>query len=111
MSSISYSLVGQKIKYLRANAGMTQEQMSEKCDISTSYLGHIERGSRKLSLETAVKIADCLHISIDALIIDGKVPDMSIFSSVEAIIRKQDDAKQEQFIRLIKTLSENIDKL
>ena len=111
MSSINYSLVGQKIKHLRANAGMTQEQMSEKCEISTSYLGHIERGSRKLSLETAVKIADCLRISIDALIIDGKMPDMNILSSVEAIIKKQDDAKKIQFIRLIKMLSENIDKL
>ena len=111
MSSINYSLVGQKIKHLRTDAGMTQEQMSEKCDISTSYLGHIERGSRKLSLETAVKIADCMRVSIDALIINGKIPDVSILSSVEAIIQKQDAAKKEQFVRLIKALAESIDRL
>ena len=111
MSSIDYRLVGQKIKYLRTGAGLTQEQLSEKCSISTSYLGHIERGSRKLSLETAVKIADYLHVSIDALIIDGKMPDVSVFPTVEAILQKLDSAKREQFIRLVKTLSENIDKL
>jgi len=111
MSSIDYSLVGQKIKCLRGNAGLTQEKMAEKCDISTSYLGHIERGSRKLSLETAIKIADCLRVSIDALVVDGKKPDANIFFSIDAIIRTQESAKQERFIRLIKILCENIDGL
>ena len=111
MGSIDYQMVGQKIKRLRAKAGLTQEQMSEKCNISTSYLGHIERGSRKLSLETAMKISDFLHISLDALIIDSKIPDNGIFPSIEAILQKQDNAKRMQFIRLVKTLSENIDQL
>lgn len=111
MSNINYPFIGQKIKSLRTKAGLTQEQMAEKCGISTSYLGHIERGSRKLSLETAVKIADCLRVSIDALIIDGKAVDSNILPSVEAILQKQDKQKREQFLRLIKTLSENIDKL
>ena len=111
MSNINYPFIGQKIKSLRTQAGLTQEQMAEKCGISTSYLGHIERGSRKLSRETAAKIADCLRVSIDALIIDGRAFDSNILPSVEAILQKQDKQKREQFLRLIKTLSENIDKL
>jgi transcriptional regulator with XRE-family HTH domain len=85
--------------------------MAEKCNISTSFLGHIERGTRKLLLETAVKISECLHISLDALILDGKSVDLDIFPAVEAIVQKQGKAKREQFLKLVKMLAENIDKL
>lgn len=111
MKEINYVQIGQKIKNLRNEAGLTQEQMAERCEISTSFLGHIERGTRKLSLETAVKIADCLHVSMDSLIMEGKQTDFSVLSAVEAILRKQDSIKQEQFLRLLKVLSQNIDEL
>ena len=111
MKEINYVQVGQKIKSLRMEAGLTQEQMAEMCEISTSFLGHIERGSRKLSLETAVKIADCLHVSMDALIMEGKETDLHLLSAVDAILKKQSKLKQEQFLRLLKVLSQNIDEL
>ena len=111
MGSIDYHLVGEKIKSLRRHAGLTQERMAELCDISTSFLGHIERGSRNLSLETAVKIADCLQVSIDSLIIGGKQSDDNIFAMVGAIADKQDEKKKAQFIRIVEILADNIDKL
>lgn len=111
MKEINFPMVGQKIKILRNEAGFTQEQMAEACGISTSFLGHIERGTRKLSLETAVKIADCLHVSMDALIMEGKETDINLLSAVEAILRQQKKPKQEQFLRLLKVLSQNIEEL
>ena len=110
MDTINYARIGQTVKDLRTNAGLTQEKMAEQCGISTSFLGHIERGSRKLSLETAIKIADCLNVSLDSLILDGR-SDENMLSSVGAILQKQPKEKQEQFIRMIKVLAENIEKL
>ena len=111
MKNINYQLVGQRVKQLRNKKHLTQEQLAEACNISTSYLGHIERGSKKLSLETAVKIAQCLHVSVDALVIDGVLENSGLLSNIEAIIKKQDKKKQEQFIRLLKILAKNIDAL
>ena len=106
-----YNRIASKIKVLRTAKHLTQEQLAEACNISTSYLGHIERGSKKLSLETAVKIAQCLHVSLDALVIDGVLENSGLLSNIEAIIKKQDKKKQEQFIRLLKILAKNIDAL
>lgn len=111
MKEINYVQVGQKIKNFRYEAGLTQEQMAEMCEISTSYLVHIERGSRKLSLETAVKIAEQLHVGMDSLIIAGKETDFSVLSAVKAILRKQDNTNQKQFLRSLKVLSQHIDEL
>ena len=111
MRKLNYLQIGQNIKILRSEAGLTQEKMAEICEISTSFLGHIERGTRKLSLETAVKIADCLQISMDALLMDGKKTDFSVLSAADAILRKQDSTTQQHFLCLIKVLSQHIDEL
>ena len=51
MNNINYVNLGEKIKSTRKERGYTQEKLAEICDISTGFLGHIERGTRKLSLD------------------------------------------------------------
>ena len=50
---------------------MTQEELAAAIDVSTSFIGHIERGTRKLSVDTLVKLADALKISCDQLLQDS----------------------------------------
>ena len=71
MNNINYVNLGEKIKSTRKERGYTQEKLAEICDISTGFLGHIERGTRKLSLDTLFCIATVLNVSIDYLLIDS----------------------------------------
>ena len=57
---MNYKDLGRRIRMLRQKQHMTQEQLAEKIDMSASFLGHIERGSRVASLETLVKICNVL---------------------------------------------------
>jgi len=57
-----YKKLGIKIKYLREQAGLTQEQLSEKAGISLDYLGKIEVNINKPGLKTVFKIAKSLDI-------------------------------------------------
>ena len=52
--NIDYISIGNRIRTARTNLSLSQEQLAEKCNLSTSFIGHIERGSRKMSLETLV---------------------------------------------------------
>ena len=47
---------------------MTQEQLAEKLQLSTSFLGHIERGTRKASLETLIALCNALDVSPNYLL-------------------------------------------
>ena len=80
MNNINYVNLGEKIKSTRKERGYTQEKLAEICDISTGFLGHIERGTRKLSLDTLFCIATVLNVSIDYLLIDSanKLAEMTI---------------------------------
>lgn len=56
---------GKRIKNLRKNAGMTQEQLAESVGISVEMMGKIERGASGTSIDTMGQIAEKLASSID----------------------------------------------
>lgn len=111
MLNIDYYLVGQKIKNKRKQCGLTQEQLAEKCDISVSYIAHIERGTKSLSLETAVKVSNVLDVSLDYLILDELDSDNRIFSALETEINDLPPAKRQTFIKFARLILKNIDEL
>jgi transcriptional regulator with XRE-family HTH domain len=49
---------------------MSQETLAEKCDVSTSYIGLVERGERKPSLEIVLRIANALSVTPNSLTMD-----------------------------------------
>ena len=60
---MDYIALGQRIRELRRQSHLTQAQLAEKTGVSTSYIGHIERGSRVLSMETFVQL--CIALNTD----------------------------------------------
>ena len=68
---MDYEALGRRIRSQRKLLGMTQEELAEKAGVSCSFIGHIERGTRKLSLETLVRLSDAMNISCDALLQDS----------------------------------------
>ena len=68
---MDYVGLGKRIRTQRKMMDMTQEELAAAIDVSTSFVGHIERGTRKLSVDTLVKLADALKTSCDQLLQDS----------------------------------------
>lgn len=89
MHHLDYYTIGQKIKKRRLDRGLSQEKAAELCDISASFYGNIERGTKIMSLDTFVDICQALQISPDYILLD-ELPDtdpiiMNIISEVKKI--------------------------
>lgn len=65
---MNYELLGKHIREQRKLKKYTLEQLAEKLDVSTTFIGQIERAKGIPSLETLVKIANVLEISTDSLL-------------------------------------------
>lgn len=63
-------LVGKRIRHYRRSLNMTQEQLAEKADLSTNYIGMIENGQKKPSLESFIKITNAFNLTADDLLVD-----------------------------------------
>ena len=59
---------GQRIKALRKGGGHTQEQLSEKLNISVDQLRKIEYGERGPSIDSLISLAVFFDVSTDYLL-------------------------------------------
>ncbi|GKW10954.1 MULTISPECIES: helix-turn-helix domain-containing protein [Pectobacterium] len=60
-------LLGQRVKTLRLEAGLSQEAFAEKCGLDRTYISGIERGIRNPTLEIIHIIANGLHTNLTTL--------------------------------------------
>lgn len=56
--------IGNRVRQLRNDASLSQEQLAGKAGIATSFLGEIERNIKKPSIDSIEKIANALEISL-----------------------------------------------
>ena len=68
MKELDYGRMGMRIRQIRKAKGWSQDELAKKCGISMSFLGHIERGTRIMSLETFVNICGALEADADELL-------------------------------------------
>ena len=52
----------QKMRFYRKQAGLTQAQLAELCDVSNGTIGNIECGTTKPSFDLIIDIAKAMHI-------------------------------------------------
>lgn len=65
---MNYQKLGLRIRQRRRELNMTQADLAERISVTTSFIGHIERGSRKLSLETFVHLCKALQTDPNTLL-------------------------------------------
>ncbi len=108
--NIDYTALGRRIKEKRISNKLTQEQLGEKCELSSAHIGHIERGTRILSVDVLFRIAQELGVSIDYLLFDS-VENDNILNNLTPILKNKEKRKVDYFLNTIRVLAENIDKL
>ena len=65
---VDHALIATRIKAARKQAGLTQEQLAEKIDISTNAVAKLENRLMSASLQTLVNICNTLHLDFNYLL-------------------------------------------
>lgn len=65
---MDYVDLGKRVRACRTSLNWTQERLAQEIGVSTSFIGHIERGSRKASIDTLVLLANAMQVSTDELL-------------------------------------------
>ena len=68
---MDYEALGQRIRQQRKLMHMTQDELAAVSNVSTSYIGHIERGIKHCSLDTLICICNSLQIPPNSLLQDS----------------------------------------
>ena len=79
-----------RIVKLRKEQGFTQQSLADRISLHVSQIKRYEAGTAQPTLETLVRIADALHVSLDELVFDHKEIDLDdkmkkLFLAVEQL--------------------------
>lgn len=61
---------GRRIRALRKRQGLSQEAFADLAGIDRSYMGHIERGQKNITLTKIHQIANALNVKVTDLFQD-----------------------------------------
>ena len=91
--------LGKKIRRLRINNCLSQARLAEAVDVSTNYIGQIERGDRTPSLDTVIALCNALHASVDYVVSDDiSTRDDEIMTDIRAQLVKLTPDEKQYFI-------------
>jgi transcriptional regulator with XRE-family HTH domain len=67
-------LLGLRVRELRSEKGISQEELAALTELDRTYISGIERGKRNLSLKNILRIASALDVTASQLLdIEGLV--------------------------------------
>ncbi len=56
--------IGERIAQLRKAKNLSQQKFSYEAEIERSYLTHVEKGRKNISIETLTKLTNALGVSL-----------------------------------------------
>lgn len=97
--AFNYVSIGKRIRTLRQKKGLTQMELAERIEKSTSTISYIETGVKSMSLDTFVTIANALGVSADELLVES-LENTAIFSTQEYASLLKDCSEYERRVLL-----------
>lgn len=108
---LNYEEIGKRIRQLRKQKNLSQEQLAEKVWISTTHMSHIETGSTKLSLPVLVDLANALGVGTDEILeTPTSKQKMATLEAVEETLKNCTQAQANVINEIIKSAKSAMDK-
>lgn len=67
-TSVVHQKIAGKIRSIRKEKGISQEELAFKAGLNRAYVGYIERDERKPSVDTLSKLAKALKVKLSDLL-------------------------------------------
>lgn len=108
--AIDYRIIGSRIKQARLKAGLTQQEMAEKTNLSVAFISRVERGSSHINLKRLSEFCSILNIS-EGYILNGvsDEDDKYLSNEFNDILKKCSPEKQKLIYKLSKVIAEDED--
>lgn len=67
--SAELGALGEAIRHLRTEAGLSQEQLADRVATDLTQIGGLERGTRNPSYTTLLRLADALRTRVGEIVV------------------------------------------
>ena len=98
--------IGKKLRALRQQRNLTQEELADRCELSKGFISQVERDLASPSIATLVDMLECLGTSLQVFFTDDSKEKVA-FSPADLFEKPDDEAKHGKITWLIPTAQKN----
>ena len=101
-------IYGKRIKELRIQMGLTQNEVAAALEVSPGYISNVENGRASMSLRMLIYYSKLTNMSLDSLIgrIEPEYTETALDNELTVEIRKLSVVDKEKLLRMIKIWQE-----
>ena len=105
--ALDYNIIGSRIKQARLAKNLTQEELSEKIDISVAFLSRVERGNSHVNLKRLNQICNILDVT-EGYLLNGASSNSATYLNKEfsELLQGCTPEKQKLIYKVAKAIAE-----
>lgn len=99
-----YANLGKKVKELRIENGLTQNQVAKALNVTPGYISNVENNRSAMTLRLLMYYAELTHVSLDALIgsIDSEYEATALDYELNDLTRRMTDEDKRKLVKTLK---------
>lgn len=103
-NQLNHNEIGLRIRQERDKLGLSREKFAELVGLSAFFIGQIERGDRKMSIDTLVAISDTLNVSVDYLLfgLAHYMENIVVMETYDNIYKESTDEEIRELLEILK---------
>jgi transcriptional regulator with XRE-family HTH domain len=100
--------IGKRIKIVRQQKGLTQDEFAEQVGLSSKYISGIERGVENPTMDTLLRLAKVLGVQPYDLFLFGESEESEkvLRKGIEKMVREADRAKLQLYFDVMRKVLE-----
>ncbi len=106
----STNTLGKRLKKIRSDMGLSQEELAYHCGMQASHIGQIERGQKSPTLDTLEKLASGLNITVSELTDYSKditITHDEVVNKINSYLNRLNSKQKKQVLNIIKIFFDN----
>lgn len=103
-NKILQEYISERIRLLRLERGMTQEQLEEKADLGTNYVYKLENQSTNIKVKTLEKVMKALEVDFEGFFDISLIEENSDLSDLMMQIKELSSGQQDRIINALSVI-------
>ena len=98
--------IGEKLKQLRQQRGLTQEELADRCELSKGFISQVERNLASPSIATLTDMLECLGVTPADFFAD-KDGEKTVFGPQDMFVKEDPDTLRGSITWLVPNAQKN----
>ena len=83
--------IGEKLRQLRLQRSLTQEELADRCELSKGFISQVERNLASPSIATLTDMLECLGSSLPAFF-NEKTQEKTVFTPQDMFVKEDEES-------------------